>query len=277
MSQLKRALPGGTSGPGPAKKPATGGGGGGGGGPAAAPPSGSATLVFDLLLASGHLDALDLTVIARCSKDLRRAVDEAWGRIRAGDPTAVLRSVARRVNDPKLNEITHGSFVSVKEAAACVACGTVTRCRHPIEGSLLCAACSVKSETTARLSPLCRFCVINQGGAYPVFGIDKACDLRLLLRYATRKPQWADKEKNLIHGYKYAPALAPTAKAARPTAWDSVVQRPPADLYDGTPQALFLQREIICLCLEVYGGPKLLNERLRLLDFGLLDPANPDK
>jgi len=39
---------------------------------------------------------------------------------------------------------------------------------------------------------------------------------------------------------------------------------------------VFLAREILCLVLEKYGGPHLLNERMRNHALPALDPAKPD-
>jgi hypothetical protein len=39
---------------------------------------------------------------------------------------------------------------------------------------------------------------------------------------------------------------------------------------------MFLMRDIMCLLLEKFGGPDILNERLRNHALPALDPAKPD-
>lgn len=237
-----------------------------------APPVRDFALLLPLLMARGVLDAVDLCTIACCTFELQLAVEGAWARFCAGDPTVVLRSVARPVDDPMLNKVKHAEYAPVGQAKPCLVCKRLTRYRHPVEGSLLCTPCG-KSSENKRVSP---FRMTSQGRACRDFGVAKTADLRLLLRWTERKLPWSSAEKKMVWTNRYAPAIADSLKSVLPGEDGVEPPRPPTDLY-GNPSYVFLQREIVCLLLEKYGGPRLLTERLLNQDLPFLDPNDPDK
>jgi hypothetical protein len=252
-------------------------------------------LLFPLLMARGVLDGVDLCTLACCSSELRLAVEAAWVGICARDPTVVLRSVARPVDDPALNKVKHGEYAPVSEAGPCVVCKNWTRYRHPVAGPLLCATCGTQAESHKPTLPVHRFAMTTQSGAYGTFGVAKDADLRLLLRWTERR---TEHNVQCASTSRYAPARAPSLKDVIPkfgvrkdvevyshrhgggrvveSRWADL-PRPPADLYKyDSAQPVFLRREIVCLLLERYGGPLLLTERLLNRDLPYLNPNAPD-
>jgi len=101
-------------------------------------------LLLKLMMLTGVLDAFDLTVIARCSREARDAVARFWEGLGASNPATRLCSVERLVEDSALNKTGFGEYVPVSQAAACVVCGTRTRHRQPVGGSMLCAPCGTE-------------------------------------------------------------------------------------------------------------------------------------
>lgn len=243
---------------------------------ARAPPHDFLTL-FDLLMACGKLDALDLCVLACCSREMRRAVSSAWAGVRAGNSMTLLDSVQRPVDDGDENRQFFGRYVPVDEAGPCVACGCLTRYCHPIVGCLLCAPCGTRAEKAPRNSRLFKYTMISDAGARAHYGVDMEADMTLALRWAQRRLAYTDKTKKQVDARPYAPALAPSLESVLPgrvlVPDDEERPRPHSDVYSSRTTAVFLEREVICLLLEVCGGPRLYTERLLNGDLGLIDPT----
>jgi hypothetical protein len=243
-------------------------------GPCAAPPP-PVLLLLNIFMVVGVLDAVDLTVLGQCSRELRGAVAGVWKGVRAGNTATRLRSVERCVDDAAENKAGWKEYVPVSQAGDCVVCGELTRFRHPVEGSMLCAPCGRKGETWSDSSPLSHFAMIAEQNAKKLHGLASSFDLGKHLRFAVRKP-WVPDPKTVWY-VKYAPEFADDAKSALKEHQDQVA-RPPrttALIFVG-PSRVFLKRELICLLLEKYGGPKLLKERFRNRQLPPLDPAKPD-
>jgi hypothetical protein len=246
------------------------------------PPAGAATtssapafflLLLKLMMLTGVLDAFDLTVIAQCTREARDAVAYCWEGVRTKNPATRLRSVERLVEDRALNKTGFDEYVLECQAAECVMCGAVTQRRHIVDGSMLCAPCGRKGRFAWAGSPFFRFRMICELLAKDHLGISTGSDLGKHLRFA----EWRVDPKKSGTGYysKYPPGFAAAdeiglngrerARAlARFSSYVSLGR-------------VFLLREVICLLLEKYGGPRLLKERIRNHALPALDPAKPDE
>jgi len=273
--------------------------------PAAAPPrpneqgtAGAATtssapafflLLLKLMMLTGVLDPYDWTVIARCSLEARDAVASFWGGFCVKNPATRLRSVERLVEDRALNMTGFQEYVPVSQAANCVICATRTRCRHPVDGSMLCTPCGIEKvdpgSGTGRNgrggqgpllgdSPFFHFCMIDESQARQHLGISPEADLGKHLRFAERRG-WLDSQQGIYSNTKYAPEFAAAAKIGlNVSARRAALTRFNSDV---SLERVFLTRDIVCLLLEKYGGPRQLNERIRNLALPALDPAKPDE
>jgi hypothetical protein len=243
--------------------------------PPGSPPELTLTLLLDLMMLRGVLDAFDLTIFGQCSRELRVAVAGAWKGVRAGNPATRLWSVERRVHDAKKNNTGFREYVPVSQAGDCVVCGKVTRFRHPIEGSMLCAPCGKNAETSRLESLLYRFRLMPDHLAERWFTLSEGFDLGYHLPFAKWKG-WSD-EPNSTTGWfhHYAPEFAASVTCARKKHEDGIAL-PSANFLCGA-RSVFLKRDVICFLLEKYGGPELLQERIRNLALPLLNPAKPDE
>lgn len=244
----------------------------GSGGAAAAPRN--FVLLLNLLMLCGVLDAIDLMLLSCCSRELQRAVGDAWAGFRAGSPAVLLRSYARPVADAKLNEVKNSDYAPVKEAGPCVLCGVLTRYRHPVESALVCAGCG---SDAADESSLLRFRMIAPEEAFQRYGVSRSVDLRLLLRWAERRLPWSDKHSGAVSYDVYAPARGLSVEDVLPTDDGPAPARPPKDVFSNKTAPFVLEHELICLLLERYGGPQLLDERLMNQSLPWLNPASPDE
>lgn len=250
------------------------------------PPSINPTLLLDLLLGAGALDAVDLTVLARCSRELRRGVDRAWADFCARKPRVRLRTVARPVDDPAPNEVTHGGYTPELDGAGpCVECGVVTRFCHDIEGSMLCPACGNKIRSTQQPGyPLYRFGMLGACHVRKFFFVSPDADLRLLLPYAMRKPwvKWpapATARGEDVRAISFDSPPAPTPEVydtlyapwfctggpseARRRALSASARPDPTASPDQFPRTpVYLAHHVYALLLEKLGGPVLLKERV---------------
>lgn len=224
--------------------------------------------VFQALLAAGVLDAMMLTALACCSRQLRDSVEDAWAAIRAGTPTVVLKKVERRVDDENENKCSFG-LCPVSQAGPCQACGKLTRFLHPILGTKLCPACGNSAE----------YRMISLNDLRKLYHISPTCMLNKHLRYAFCKRQEytvtkqceqckTTLESSAIVSY-HAPKFAANVRTAL-----AASQRGSHDHL--LVHQVFLRREVDCLMLELYGGPKMLKERIMNLNLPCLDVANPD-
>jgi len=245
------------------------------------PPAGAATtssapafflLLLKLMMLTGVLDAFDLTVIAQCTREARDAVAYCWEGVRTKNPATRLRSVERLVEDRALNKTGFDEYVSECQAAECVMCGAVTQCRHIVDGSMLCAPCGRKGQFAWAGSPFFRFRMTCELLAKDHLGISTGSDLGKHLRFAGRRGWYSQQG---ICYTKYAPEFAAAAKIGlNVSARRAALARFSSDVSLGR---VFLLREVICLLLEKYGGPRLLKERIRNHALPALDPAKPDE
>jgi hypothetical protein len=214
------------------------------------------TLVLELMMFAGVLDAVDLCAVARCSRAMRDTVDSGFA-----------------------------EYVPVSRTGKCVLCGALTRFRHPVEGSMLCAPCGTRAERKPSFdaafdSPSSRFAMAEESHAKRRYGISLMVDLGNYLPYAKR-PAWMlePHDPTRLSYSKYAPAFAPTAKRALQEHEQRTAARPSAQLCASTLplQRVFLQRDVVCLLHEKYGGPRTLNERVRHRGLPALDLSKPDE
>jgi hypothetical protein len=132
-------------------------------------------LIFDLLFSTGSLDAVTLTALASCSRDLRRAVTDFWAGVRGHNAVAKLKSVVvvsgannRRLLQPQ-------PYSPVSEASLCVACHeTTTRFLHPVHGQPLCPRCGSAAETAHCWSPLYEHRMMDEQQAKKRYCLDAA-------------------------------------------------------------------------------------------------------
>jgi hypothetical protein len=213
--------------------------------------------LLPILLLVGSLDAVDLTTLALCSRELRRAVDEAWMGVRARNPTTNLRSVERCVSDVEQNKSTLSRCAPVSQAGACVACKTLTRLRNPIEGSLLCAGCTTASNRAVFTSPLFRFRLVDETIARNKYSLSNQSLLGKHLPFA------------------HIPAVANVVDLATARSHASGRAQQGGAAAANGPR-MFLLRDVVALVLEKWGGAKLLQERIRFMDMPLLNLEEPD-
>lgn len=236
-------------------------------------------------MAAGVLTAWDLMMLACTSKHLKHQCDEAWCGIRAGNRTTKLKSVERRVDDPRANESKVAPFVPIAQASPCFECQRITRYHHPLADLPCCATCGGFFPIASDYNPV----------AWPSYiASERQARERFLLAPRVelgRHLWWMWGER--LEGYGrgpdgYMPSwdVVPYAHAARD------VDRARSDADDGWPRPLrpedprappmvreryFLWRDVATLMVEKFGGAVLLTERAREQGLPLLDPAKPDE
>lgn len=214
-------------------------------------------LLLKILMLVGVLDAVDLTAIARCSRELKEATDEIWEGVRKKNAATRLRLVERRVDNSAKNNSKFTPYAPVDQAGGCV-CGELTRFRHPVDGTPVCAPCGTRAESAPVWSPLFQFRMIAVIDALHMFCISTKTNLGQHLPHSIQHSS----NRQVVVTYarigvstgrrvcKYAPGFVDSGKDAgkRPTA-------PPEDNDDdGDGMKVFLLKDVACLMLEKFGG-----------------------
>lgn len=239
-------------------------------------------LIFDLLFFTGSLDAVTLTALACCSRDLRRAVRDFWEGLRTGNAVTKLKSVVVAAAASKKRPLPPPPvqpYGPVSKASLCIACHeTTTRFLHPVHGQPLCPRCGRAAETAHCWSPLYEHRMMDEQEAKKRYCLDAAAPdalaerLRFAVRRATTTVTYATSgggpDVRTVSYTKYAPHYAADAKEAlfsfpRPVGGEGGSGDNEAG--GGETRRVFLRREVAALMLELYGGPQLLQERIRHL------------
>lgn len=246
------------------------------------------TLLFDLILHTRLLDALDVCALGQCNKELRDACTAFWPKVAKSARAPpnylaaveaarqhLLRSTFRDVEMRLLSSATRkklfdvggkvfiSPFVDVSEARPCVLCRQKTCHRHPLlKNTAMCAPCGNKTERAELWSPMVQYRLITENEARARFMLASNVNLKKSLPYI---------ERPAGDGAFYAPRSASSVKAARAA----------ARLAESGPQGkeeakvcVFLLVDVACMVLEVHGGPRLLSERMRNLQEGPLGLRN---
>jgi hypothetical protein len=241
------------------------------------PPPRAYTTLFDLILHTRKLNALDVVALGACNKELRAATQKFWGQVAAESGSFLYGRVqtdllldcpARAVDEKRQNfehsrtrrdktpynyEVRSHDMLPLNAARPCRTCGELTRLSHPMTSALvMCGPCG---EAIQR-APLCwsrlaRLRMITQPEAIKRFRLAADSGLERRLNFIVR-PASA--------GLRYA-NLAPSVEAARCAA---------EPVEGGGNVRVFLLHEIACVLLRLYGGPRLLRERICNLNVGPL-------
>lgn len=225
---------------------------------------------------AGVLDAVDLTAIACCSRELHAATDDIWEGVRAKNPATSLRSVERHVDDLTQNQSNFTLCAPVELADACVVCGKLTRFRQPVDGWLLCAPCGTSAESAPVWSPLFRFRMVAQDDARKMYKLSSAINLCQHLPYD------AQNLSNRLLVSTYTTDGKSTSRYVCKFAACFVANVKEALTAESAPSAtntmcVFLLQDVSCLVLEKFGGPKLLEERICSKHLPPLSVANPNE
>lgn len=218
-------------------------------------------LLLDILLLAGVLDAVDLTAIGCCSRLLLAEVlTRVWPRILAGNWATRLASVERRVYHAFMNEKVFSDFVPLAQAGACAVCGWFTCFRHPIDGRHLCVKCGRNAEAAEWTSPLFRFQTVTEEEARRRFCLASTVELGKYLPFVeSRLSKYAPNYAESVRAALSASRLTETSGQASTTPSQTGAQRQ------------FLLRDVVCLVFEKFGGPVLMQERIRHRDLPKLE------
>lgn len=232
------------------------------------------TLLFDLILHTKLLDALDVCALGQCNKELREACTAFWLKNasaleeQGGEPPPdhLLRSAFRAVREQRIearrknilfsSRVEHFYHLSLQNARPCVVCLQTTRFQHPLlQGTMMCTPCSEKVQRADLCwSPLVRYKIVTEPEARWLFILSPDVRLDESLPYDVQ-----------VAGARYTRGFAASVKGARAgrrAEDDEAAER--------KIRRVFLLVDVACMVLEIYGGPRLLHERLCNLDRGRL-------
>lgn len=269
----------------------------------------SSLLIIDLLFTAAVLDAVDLTALACCSRELRTATSAFWAGYRSAkgnNPTYRLAPLEKKKVVPLAAD---NEYAPISAAGPCAACGDgPTRFVHPVCGALLCHRCGTKSETAGCWSALSkyrmmdelaackRFCLAPKEGGDALARLLTNCARTAVVTTCYTGNLETGRPLRTVSYTRYAPYYVADAKEAlaayprpvggvgggggeaAPQPFVSIVPLPTAggDDDEGRSVRVFLRHEVVALMLARFGGPRLLAERMRNLAIGPLDLANPD-
>lgn len=256
------------------------------------PPPRAYTVLFDLIVNTKLLDAVDVVSLGSCCRELRAAAVAFWWRGARGGkaPTVFLKSVEKLVAknthtnaDAHPNKARYLQYVNVESADKCTVCRILTRFYHPILETWLCARCGDESDYAPFSSKFYRYRLVSSEEARARYGLKSSVDLGKHLTFFERPTRsgyddYHYNHYNSTHNDRevgrndreklYAPSVATNVRAALGS---SRASASPSYHPSSSRVQLFRLRDVACLMLEKFGGPTLLQERICHLALPPLD------